>query len=922
MNKNVLEQVKAKLGKPYYDLEFLLQALKEVLIENGEEKMADQIPWINNAEGLDSPEITIKHVQLYSMVFQVLNMVEVNNAVQDRREKENTSLSEINGLWGYHLKRLKKLGITEEQIADRLAGIHVEPVLTAHPTEAKRTTVLEHHRELYLLLVKRENQMYTPKEQDGIREEIKLSLYRLWKTGEIFLDKPDVPSELRNILYYLTNVFPNVINVLDRRLIQAWEETGFNKDSIFVGGKFPKITFGDWVGGDRDGHPLVTAEVTNFTLNTLRLNALSVIKDKLTELVKHVSFAIHIEETDWAFRKRVQKICTDLGQTGESSIQRNKGEAFRQYINLLIAKLPIKVAHGQITDLDDFTGSYRYSSELLEDLKILQNSLVQYGAKSIAYTDVREAIRLVETFGFHLAHLDIRQNSAFHDKAISQLMDAASIPDNDFTSWKEERRLAFIEEELKSNRPFTNPNMDLGENASAVLSCYKEIEGHVSKYGTEGIGSFIVSMTRSLSDLLAVYLLARETGLTKKTENGIVCVVPVVPLLETIEDLENGPEILDAFLSHPFTKRSLEYIRKQTNAPQLVQQVMVGYSDSNKDGGIFASNWNLYKAQSKLIEVSNKHDVSLFFFHGKGGSISRGAGPTHYFVDALPHSTLNDQIRITEQGETIEQKYANKINASYNLELLVASAAGKSISNFYSKKTFHPLADVFEQLAVESKKLYSELINMDGFIDYFRNATPIDAIENSKIGSRPSRRTGGKTIGDLRAIPWVFSWSQSRYNMTSWYGVGTTLDNLKKNNPENFARLKKAVKSDPFIRYVLTNVDTSLAATDVGIMREYAALVPDRAIREKFLNLFIHEFEKAKDALHNLLEEGIEKRRVDHHYSSVLRASVMTTLHRKQVSLLKKWRAEKANTENGSEETLRNLLLTINALAGAMRNTG
>ncbi len=920
--KNILDQVKDKLGKPYYDLEFLLVALKEVLIENGENTLANHVPWINDNENIESSDITIKHVQLYSMVFQLLNMVEVNSAVQNRREKENKSLSEINGLWGYHLKKLKKSGISEEQIAEKLSDIIVEPVLTAHPTEAKRTTVLEHHRELYLLLVKRENQMYTPKEQEVIREDIKLSLYRLWKTGEIFLDKPDVPSELRNILYYLTNVFPKVISVLDRRLLQAWEETGFNKDTITSNGKFPKITFGDWVGGDRDGHPLVTAEVTRYALNTLRLNALSVIKDKLTELVKHLSFAIYIEETDWAFRKRIQKIQQDLGKIGDESIERNKGEAFRQYLNLIIAKLPIKVAHGQITDLDDFPGSYQYSSELFEDLKILQNSLVSYGAKSIAYSDVREAVRQVETFGFHLAHLDIRQNSAFHDNAISQFMDAASISDINFPEWSEEKRIAFIEEELKSNRPFTNPNMELGNNASAVLTCYKEIDSHVRKYGSDAIGSFIVSMTRSLSDLLAVYLLAREAGLTRKTEEGLVCVIPVVPLLETIEDLENGPEILDAFLSHPFTKRSLEYIRKQNKATKLVQQVMVGYSDSNKDGGILASNWHLYKAQSKLCEIGEKHDVSLYFFHGKGGSISRGAGPTHYFLDALPHSTVNDRIRITEQGETIEQKYANKINASYNLELLVASASGKSIENFYSKKKFHPLADIFEKLALESKKIYSNLINMDGFIEYFRGATPIDAIENSKIGSRPSRRTGSKTINDLRAIPWVFSWSQSRYNMTSWYGVGTTLDNLKNNSPEDFKRLKKAVKSDPFIRYVLTNVDTSLAATDIEVMKEYASLVPDKQIRDKFLNLFMEEFEKAKDGLHSLLEEGMEERRVDHYHSSRLRASVMTTIHKKQVALLKKWRDEKSNDEKGSAETLQSLLLTINALAGAMRNTG
>lgn len=919
---NELELVKKELGKPYHDLEFLLEALKEVLIENGELEMANNIPWINKLSDTEPSKFTSRHIQLYSMVFQLVNMVEVNGAVQNRRKKENSSLSDINGLWAYNFQRLKKEGVTAGQIADRLCDIKIEPVLTAHPTEAKRSTVLEHHRELYLLLVQRENKMYTPKEQESIREEIKLSLYRLWKTGEIFVEKPDVKSELRNILYYLTNVFPEVIAILDKRLIQAWEESGFDKSLVTDPKKLPKITFGNWVGGDRDGHPLVTADITAYTLKTLRLNALTVIQKKLIELVKHLSFALHIEQADWAFRKRIQKMSEDLGNLAENAISRNKGEAFRQYLNLVVSKLPIQITAGKVTDISEHTGCYHYSEELLEDLKILQNSLELFGAKSIAYSDLNEAIRLVESIGFHLAHLDVRQNSGFHEKAISQFMEAASMAETDYYNWSEEKRLKFIERELVSNRPFTNPNMQLAENAEAVLSCYTVIDKHIRKYGPEALGSLIVSMTRSLSDLLVVYLLAREAGLTLKTEEGLVCVLPVVPLLETIEDLENGPEILDKFLSHPFTQRSLEYIRKEKKGKRVSQQIMIGYSDSNKDGGILASNWNLYKAQVKLCGTGDKHGVDIFFFHGKGGSISRGAGPTHYFVNALPHSAINGYVRLTEQGETIEQKYANKINASYNLELLLASTAGKVISNRFSKKEFHPLADVLENLAKESKTLYSKLMNTPGFIEYFREATPIDAIENSKIGSRPSRRTGSKTIDDLRAIPWVFSWSQSRYNMTSWYGVGTTLNNLKKNKPEDFERLKIAVKDDPFIRYVLTNVDTSLASTDEDIMREYALLVKDKEIRDKFLGLFIEEFKKTKNALQDLLDAGIEKRRVQHHYSSVLRASIMNTLHTKQLSLLKKWREEKASSGNGSNETLLNLLMTINALAGAMRSTG
>ncbi len=917
-----LKEVKERLGKPYHDLEFLLEALKEVLIENGEEAMAHQIPWINELPPFDPEKFTLKHIQLYSIVFQLVNTVEVNGAVQQRRKQESEeSLRSVRGLWADNFRKLREHGVTDEELTKWLGHISVEPVLTAHPTEAKRATVLEHHRELYVLMVQRENEMYTEKELQNIRLNIKLSLYRLWKTGEIFLEKPDIQSELRNVIHYLTNVFPEVLQVMDRRMIQAMEEEGYNAEGVLDSCSFPRVTFGDWVGGDRDGHPLVTAEVTASTLGQLRLNALVVIRRSLTNLVKNLSFAIHRHETSEKFQKRANEIQAKMGEMGELAIERNKGEAFRQFVNLVTSRLPLDTARGHATQISEFEGAYMEKDELLSDLELLKEELKRYGAFTIAYNDLNHAIRCVTTFGFHLAALDIRQNSDFHDNAITELMTASGYGGNDYIQWPEEKRLEFLNEELTSNRPFTHANMELGEHARAVVDVYKVAEKHISRYGLEGIGSFIVSMTRSLSDLLGVYILAREAGLTLKTDKGIVCTVPVVPLLETIDDLAAGPQILDDFLSHPFTQRSLEYLKEVKKADVQVQQVMVGYSDSNKDGGILASQWNLYKAQAKLMEVGEKHNVRIRFFHGKGGSISRGAGPTHYFISALPHSSLNGDMRLTEQGETIEQKYANKVNAAYNLELLLASATAKTIISRSTPRKPHPLADTMDQLAAESKKVYSNLLNEEGFITFFRQATPIDAIERSKIGSRPSRRKGMNSLADLRAIPWVFSWGQSRFNMTSWYGLGTTLTDYKANDPEGFTRLKEAVKTDSFIRYVLTNVDTSLAATDEEIMELYASLVTDEGIREKFLSLFLSELQKTRDIMYDLLEKNIAERRSQHYYSNVLRASTMKDLHARQVALLHQWRSE-GRKDDDEDTTLIALLTTINAIAGAMRSTG
>lgn len=922
MNK-ILNEVKERLGKPYHDFEFLLSCLKDVLEQNGEAEIANDIPFINDFPFKSGEDMTAKHIQLYSLVFQLVNMVEVNGAVQNRRKIEDEEYQVVNGLFAKNLKDLLANNVSEEDILRKLPDIIVEPVLTAHPTEAKRATVLDHHRDLYLLIVNRENRMFSEMEKLNIRHNIKLALYRIWKTGEIYLEKPDVKSELRNILHYMVNVFPEVIPVLDRRLIQAWSSVGLSKKSLLENHSFPKISFGDWVGGDRDGHPLVTADVTADTLESLRLNAFVVINRKLTTLVKHLSFTHQINECSQAFKTRIDQMINDLGDRGFEAFNRNKGESYRQFVNLMIAKMPINMERGHATELTEEVGRYVESKNMLADLNLLKQELISFGAGSIAYDDVNIAVRCLETFGFHLAKLDVRQNSAFHDKAIEQLLEAAQIEDTKFSEWSEEKRVEFLSNELKSSRPFTHQNADLGSNAQAAISCYRTIEAYVRKYGTEGIGSFIVSMTRSVSDLLAVYLLAREAGLVSKTEAGLVCEIPVVPLLETIEDLQNGPEILEKFLEHSFTKRSLEYLRISKGLEKASQQVMVGYSDSNKDGGIIASQWNLYKAQYLLVEMADNHEVDLVFFHGKGGSISRGSGPTHYFIKALPYGSIKHNIRLTEQGETIAQKYENKVNAEYNLELLVANSLSKSLNDSKQERKYHPIAEILDKLAADSKKQYEKLTHEEGFVQYFRQATPIDAIETSKIGSRPAKRTGANTLEDLRAIPWVFSWSQSRYHMTSWYGVGTAITNLKNSSTDEYDAFKKAIAKDTFIRYVLTNVDTSLAATDEDIIRSYGDLVDDEGLKEKFLGMFLNELKLTRDVLFDLLGQGIEERRKNHHYSNFLRAPLMKHLHEKQINLLKKWRGQKAENKTAEAgSTQIELMLTINAIASAMRNTG
>jgi len=916
------EKIKSQLGKPYRDLEFLLQCFSEVLQENNETELAAHIPWLNDIEPKFRNQDHKKLFHLYSIAFQLLNLVEVNGAVQNRRQKqEKEGLDSVNGLWGSVLSDLKLKGVTGKQILEQFRHIEVEPVLTAHPTEAKRPVVLSLYRQLYLLLVKLENSMYNSYEREGVKHDIKRNLHKLWFIGEIFMEKPAVESELENVLHYYYKVFPEVLPFLDFRLKQAWKEIGFSPLEIEDTSGFPSITFGNWVGGDRDGHPLVNAGVTEYTLNAFRLHAFKLIIRKLDELSDKLSIYCESELLPASFNKRLNQLEPVTGQGGEGS----GNEPFRYYLKLLKHNLPVVEKPEGGLELRDTASSYRNSGELTGDLMLLKEALIHFGAWSIADFDVQEVLRHLHVFGFHLARLDIRQNSQYYEEALLELIQT-SMPKSyqNFISDKEKLK-GFILEELDQNRPFiSRPDLLESDAAREAVQTFLTLAEHIRKCSERALGSLIVSMTRNVTDLLTVYLFVREAGLSGNSGKGMLCPMPVVPLFETIEDLKRSPEIMDEFLSHPLTRNSLEYIRESRGRDQLVQDVMIGYSDSNKDGGIMASTWYLYEAQVKLSLIAKKHGVNIRFFHGKGGTISRGAGPTHWFLKSLPDATLHGLLRVTEQGETIERKYANKGNAAYNLELLLAGTAHRTILNTLDiKGNDQARQEIFRYMAEQSYRAFKKLTTHSSFIRFYEQATPIDVIESSKIGSRPSRRRGKRTLEDLRAIPWVFSWTQSRMHISSWYGVGSTLSKMKEEEETKYALLKDLARSDDFVRYVLTNVDTSLAATDEQIMTLYAELVEDPQVKTEILALLLNELSLTRKMMMDLLKSPISERRVSHHNSTRLRAEALLPLHREQVRLLRSWRmAQNERDIQKAEEILQKLLRSVNAIANAMGTTG
>ncbi|MCG8374184.1 MAG: phosphoenolpyruvate carboxylase, partial [Balneolales bacterium] len=770
MEKALLDS--QSLKKINDDFIYLIETFSEMLESLGETKLAAVLPWINNHDSLPHKNGVPdqKVIQALSIGFQLLNLVEENNATHYRRKSEFfMGPDSIRGSWAETLNSLKENGYSETQIAEVLGTLNVMPVLTAHPTEAKRVTVLEIHRELYRLLVKRENPNWSPQEQDVLHNEILGLLERWWLTGDIYLEKPDLADERNNLLYYFANVFPKALNISDQRLKFAWKKAGFNPESLSLAEQYPLLQLGSWVGGDRDGHPFVTPDFTSETLYKHREVALDLHLRNLKDLARKISLSSYLTSIpDW-FQKEITDRAAFFGELGQKAVDRNPNEPWRQFVNLVVLKLTNTIDTSVSLNPALFYGS---PEDLLADVKLLEKALKSVGSHRIVEDLIFPIERQILCFGFHLAKLDIRQNSSYHDKVMNQILDAAGFEDSDFENWSENDRLKFINTELMTNRPFLPSGFSCGLEADNVLGYFRVIKTFTDTHGKAGIGSIIVSMTRSLSDLLVVYLFLREVGLNASD-------FQVVPLLETIEDLESGEEILNAFLTHPKTKERLE------KSTERKQEIMLGYSDSNKDGGILSSRWTIYKTEATLTAAAKKHNVGLTFFHGRGGTISRGGGKIHRFLESMPPGSVSGSIKMTIQGETIANQFANLLNATYNLEMFLSGTAKQAIQTNLNDE-FEYAFSAMNKLVEESNRTYRSLLDHPNFIEFYSQATPIDVLEESKIGSRPARRTGQRTLNDLRSIPWVFSWNQSRFNLTGWFGFGNAFKSIQENSPDTF----------------------------------------------------------------------------------------------------------------------------------------
>jgi phosphoenolpyruvate carboxylase len=664
------------------------------------------------------------------------------------------------------------------------------------------------------------------------------------------------------------------------------------------------LRMGSWIGGDRDGNPFVTAEVMRGTLKMQSSRVLRFFLNELHVLGSELSLAAHLAD--------VSKDLRALAERSPDKSPHPSGEPYRLAVSGIYARLTATAARLDVETTRAPVGEaapYANAQEFKADLDVIYRSLISNNSRVIARGRLRHLRRAVDCFGFHLASLDIRQNSAVHERTVAELIDAA-MPGMSYLALSEEARISLLAGELRNSRPLTSAFVKYSEEAVDELAVFHAAAEAHAKYGAEAIPQCIISMCKGVSDMLEVALLLKEAGLVDPSGRSAI---NIVPLFETIEDLQASSRIMDRMLS-------MHDYRKLVDSRGSIQEVMLGYSDSNKDGGFVTSGWELYKAEIGLVEVFERHHVRLRLFHGRGGSVGRGGGPSYDAIIAQPGGAVNGQIRITEQGEIISSKYSNSEVGLNNLEVLAAATLEASLLQPKQSAPNREYLKAMEQLSALAFKAYRGLVyETEGFADYFWASTVITEIATLNIGSRPASRKKTREIEDLRAIPWVFSWAQCRLMLPGWYGFGSAVEAWIKEHPDKgMPFLRELYRGWPFFRTLLSNMDMVLAKSSIAIASRYAELVPDVALRESIFGRIRREWQTSIDMLlsitgqerllqgNPLLERSIRNR-----------FPYLDPLNHVQVELLKEHRAQ-----NPDEQVLRGIQITINGISAGLRNSG
>jgi phosphoenolpyruvate carboxylase len=858
-----------------------------------------------------TPELLARTLQVQGIWFQLLNIAEQNAAMRRRRQVEaERGYEQVRGTFAQVLAGAVAAKVPAADIRALLDRLRVRPVITAHPTEAKRVTVLEKHRRIYRRLVDLESPRWTPRERQGLIDGLRTEIELLWLTGELRLQKPTVPQEVFWGLHFfnetLFEAVPDLLDKVERMLAKHYPGEHWVVPPFFQ--------LGSWIGGDRDGNPFVTNTVTQTTLLENRLTSVRRYRRRLDDLVRALSITEKSVPISDRFRAALDRELAATGRADELAV-RNPGEVFRQYLGCITARLQAMIEQAERGEIEPDPAGYGSADAMLADLKLIEDELTQAGRGEIARSLVRPVRREVESFRFSTVRLDIRENTTKLGAALADLWRAAN-PGEPPAEGSDELR-AWIMAELARPLPPAGGPPALPADTAETLGMFQLVRRLREVIDREAFGAFVLSMTRGVSDILGAYLMAKTARLFADTAGVESCTLPIVPLFETIDDLQRAPAIMKELLNVPLVRRT---VRTQGG----VQEVMIGYSDSNKDGGFLTSNWELYKAQIKLSRVGKECGVPIAFFHGRGGSVSRGGAPTGRAIAAQPAGSIQGRMRITEQGEVVSFKYANRGTAQYQIELLAASVVEHTLKS-EREEALAPTAEfdeAMEALSGAAQASYRRLVDHPDLLAYYQAASPLEEISLLNIGSRPARRFGARSLSDLRAIPWVFAWSQNRHFVPGWYGVGSgILTFLQVRGERGAALIQRMFNDSRLFRLIVDEVEKTLSYVDLAAAREYAELVPEARIRDEVFPLIEAEYHRTVEAVLRISGgTSLAQRFPRFRRKLARRLPTLNLITRQQIELLRQFRA--SGSDKSQEELLSALLLSINCIATGFGATG
>ncbi len=853
-----------------------------------------------------SGDQTVSVIRAFSYFSHLANLAEDRHHVRRRDHHERQGHLQEGSL-ALSLERLAEAGIRATEVAQTLQKAYISPVLTAHPTEVQRKSILDAERAIAQLVEARET---LPTDRDRAENEalIRARVTQLWQTRMLRTARLTVADEIENALSYYHATFL-------RQIPRLYAEI----EAVMPGHEIASfLRMGQWIGGDRDGNPFVTADTLRMALAR---QAETVLRFYLTEM--------HELGAELSVSATLAPVTPEMRALAAASPDQNPHREDEPYRRALIG-MYARVA----ATLHEFTGTealrhavapqkpYRAADELLADLRVIDTSLVSYHAEALARPRLRPLMRAVQVFGFHLATVDLRQSSDKHEEVVAELLRVARI-EPDYPALAEGERRDLLLRLLNDARPLRVRAASYGELAQSELAIFETALQMLQRYGRQALRHYIISHTEEVSDLLEVLLLLKEVGILRGTlDDSAEADLIVVPLFETIGDLRQAAGIMRAFYALPGIAQMMVRSGRE-------QDIMLGYSDSNKDGGTFTSNWELYRAEIALVELfgdlGREHGLTLRLFHGRGGTVGRGGGPSYEAILAQPPGTVNGQIRLTEQGEVIASKYAHPEIGRRNLETLVAATLEATLLH-PTKSAPRTFLDAAAQISDASYAAYRKLVyETPGFTDYFFSATPIREIAELHIGSRPASRKASRAIEDLRAIPWGFSWGQCRVALPGWCGFGSAIERYladPKTRNERLALLQRMHRQWPFFRTLLSNLDMVIAKSDLAIAQRYVELVEDRRLGRRVFSLIRAEWERTNDALslitgekQRLASNAALARSIEHRFPYI------DPLNHLQVELMRRYR-QRREGDSSMERVQRGIHISINGVAAGLRNTG